>query len=112
MNKIKELRIENNLTQAELGQLIGVNQSAVGKYEREELEPNIDALVKISQIFGCTVDYLIGREDDFGNVISSPSNNLTENERKLLSAFSSLGPFEQETILIQISALAKTKNKA
>lgn len=46
MNRIKELRTMQSLTQSDLAKKIGVNQSAVGKYEREELEPNITILKK------------------------------------------------------------------
>lgn len=108
MNRIKELRLEKFLTQSELGKVVGVNHSAVGKYEREELEPNISTLHKLADFFGCSIDYLVGREDDFGNVQRS-SPGLTADEQQLLRNFALLGPFERETILIQINALAKEK---
>lgn len=68
MNRIKELRIEKGLTQNQLASLLGINQTAAGKYERGELEPNLQNLIKLSHIFECSVDYIICNADDFGNI--------------------------------------------
>lgn len=97
MNRIKELRQSINLTQKELAEKIGFNQTAIGKYERGELEPNFETLKKMSTIFECSIDYLIGYSDDFGNITikekSSPS--LTPEEQQLLNDFRSLPKPEQ-----------------
>ncbi|MBQ8283454.1 MAG: helix-turn-helix transcriptional regulator [Clostridia bacterium] len=77
MNRIKELRTSIGLTQAELGEKTGLNQTAIGKYEREQLEPTISTLKKLSSIFECSVGYILGLEDDFGNI------EFTEAERAL-----------------------------
>ena len=89
MNKIRELRIEKSLTQAQLAQLLGVNQTAVGKYEREELEPNIETLIKLSHIFEVSVDYIIGNTDDFGNITVN-ANTLRREEESIIRIYRSL----------------------
>lgn len=61
--RIKDCRQERGLTQAQLAELLSATQSTVGKYEREELQPNIDVLIKICKIFGVSADYLLGLED-------------------------------------------------
>ena len=96
--RIKELRIENKYTQLELADKVGCNQTAIGKYERGDLEPNLEVLFKLSQIFNCTIDYLLGRSDDFGNV-APVLPNLTEKESKLLRAFSTLSALEQDKLI-------------
>lgn len=92
MNRIKELRQSLNLTQKELAEKVGFNQTVIGKYERGELEPNLETLKKLSSIFECSIDYIIGHSDDFGNVMvkekSAPS--LTPEEQNLLNDFRSL----------------------
>lgn len=98
MNRIKELRQTLNLTQKELAEKVGFNQTAIGKYERNELEPNLETLKKLSAIFECSIDYLVGYSDDFGNVTvqqKSPTNALTPAEQELLNNFRSLPPPEQ-----------------
>lgn len=78
MNRIKELRLNAGLTQKELANKLGCNQTAVGKYEREELEPNLDTLKKLSSIFECSVDYLISKEYNFCVIHNSSKDSSAE----------------------------------
>lgn len=57
--KIKTLRKERNLTQKELANKIGVTASTVTKYENGQLEPNIEVLNKIADIFNISISDLI-----------------------------------------------------
>lgn len=101
MIKIKELRLGKGFTQADLAKLLGVNQTAVGKYERGELEPNIHVLIKLSQIFETTVDYIIGNTDDYGAVnINGKRTELSLREKEVLKMFNAL-PQEQQSQLKQ-----------
>ena len=108
MNRIKELRLEKNLTQRQLADVLKLNQTAVGKYERAELEPNIKTLLQLSAFFNVSVDYLIGNSDDFGNiVINSPAAPvLTEEEKRLLTAFRKLVPNMRAYMLANVEMLA------
>lgn len=60
--RFKELRLERNLTQLEMGKIFGLSGSAVLKWERG-FEPNFDTLMKIAKFFNVTVDYLLGITD-------------------------------------------------
>lgn len=60
MLRIRELRTEKGLTQEELGKLLNVQKAAVSKYERNLLEPSKSMLIKLSEIFDCSIDYIIG----------------------------------------------------
>lgn len=60
-NRIKELREEKRLTQIELSELIGVKRSTIGAYESGRIDPSSDKLVKLSEFFGVTADYLLER---------------------------------------------------
>ena len=51
MIKLKDLRLTKQLSQNELAKMLGCNQTAVGKYERGQLEPNIETLKLLSEIF-------------------------------------------------------------
>ena len=100
-NRIRELRLTAGITQTELARLIGVNQSAVGKYERAELEPNIELLKKLSNIFECSIDYLVGYTDDFGNITikSEKSDELSPDSKELLNIFNALDPLHRVQVL-------------
>lgn len=62
-NRIKEIRMERGLTQTQFAQLLKTSQSTIGKYEREELQPNIDVIIKICKTFEVSADYLLGLTD-------------------------------------------------
>lgn len=64
--KIKYLRIENNLSQAQLAIKLNVSQTAVAKWERGASEATENNIVKIANFFNVTTDYLLGLENDFG----------------------------------------------
>lgn len=58
--KIKELRNELGISQAELAKRISVSQQTIGSWETNRSEPNLDALKKLASIFNTSVDYIIG----------------------------------------------------
>ena len=58
-NKIRELRMSCNMTQADLGDAVGVSMQAVSKWERGGT-PDIDVLISIARYFGVTMDELLG----------------------------------------------------
>jgi len=59
-NRFKRIRQKNGLKQKEAAELIGVNNYQLGNYETNRSEPSIDVLKKMSQVYGVSVDYLIG----------------------------------------------------
>lgn len=58
--KLSYCRKEKKLSQAELGKLSGINGDIVGKYERDEMKPNIDTAKKLANALEVTLDYLAG----------------------------------------------------
>ena len=61
--RIRELREERNLTQAQLAEALGVSQKNVSKYELELLDLNTGIIVKLCRFFAVTSDYLLGLSD-------------------------------------------------
>ena len=59
--RLKELRKSKRFTQKEIGDLCGVSDISVYKWETNRAEPNVDTLCKLADIYGVTVDYLLGR---------------------------------------------------
>ncbi|MBQ3954705.1 MAG: helix-turn-helix transcriptional regulator, partial [Clostridia bacterium] len=62
--KIAELRKEKGLTQAELADQLGVTHQAVSQWERSETLPDILTLPKIAEIFGESLNSLLGMETE------------------------------------------------
>lgn len=61
--RIKEERQLKGLSQKKLAGMISTTQSTIGKYEREELQPNVEVITKLCKIFECSADYLLGLTD-------------------------------------------------
>jgi transcriptional regulator with XRE-family HTH domain len=89
--RLREARKEKGLSQNELAKVLETNHSVIGKYERDEVKPSIDAVRKIAGILGTTVSYLLG-EDENQDLFKDPDmlkrlkeiNNLPEEDKKCI----------------------------
>lgn len=61
--RLKELRIENNLSAKKLAQILNVSDSTVIRWEKEEIVPSIEHLKNIAKFFDVSADYLLGLTD-------------------------------------------------
>ena len=62
--RLKELRLNNGLTQKELAKAIEVGRTTISEYESGKIVPKQDNLVKLASFLGVSVDYLTGVSDD------------------------------------------------
>ncbi len=62
MNRIKQLRIEKGIKQADLAKVINVSPAALSGYETEKYEAELDTYQKIADYFDVSLDYLLGRD--------------------------------------------------
>lgn len=61
--RIKELRLEKEMTLLALSKAIGVDKHAIIYWEQEVNEPKASYIVRLAQFFGVSTDYLLGLED-------------------------------------------------
>ena len=104
MTKIKELRIENNWTQKELAEKINLDAHNIGDWEREKAEPSIYWLKKLSETFNCSIDYIVGNENEYG--IIEQKNELTTTEEQLLNLFRAMNEHDKHKLIGFAQALA------
>lgn len=62
-NRIKELRIENKLSQSQLAEKLGTTNSTICDWERGRTEPDIEMLKKLASFFSVSTDYIVGVSD-------------------------------------------------
>lgn len=62
-DRLKELRLERNMSQQELGKLVNMSKMAISHWESGHSEPSIGQLILLSDYFGVSVDYLVGKTD-------------------------------------------------
>lgn len=63
IERLKELRSEKGLSQAQLAKATGISTGAIGFWETGERVPNALAIITLSKFFGVSSDYLLGLED-------------------------------------------------
>lgn len=63
-NKLKKYREDKKMTQKEIAEILGVEPATISKYESGLIEPNLEYLKKLSEIFEVTIDELLKDEED------------------------------------------------
>lgn len=61
--RIKELRKEFGLSQVDLASRLEVTKQTISNWENENIQPSIDMLVDLANVFNVTTDYLLGLDD-------------------------------------------------
>ena len=62
-NRLRFLRIKNDISQTLLAESIDINQTTISQWEYEIGIPNAQSIVTIAKFFGVTTDYLLGESD-------------------------------------------------
>lgn len=60
MNRIKDLREDMNLRQVDVAQKTGIDQRTLSNYETGKTNPDSYAIIKLSEFYGVSCDYLLG----------------------------------------------------
>lgn len=83
-DKIINLRKKNGWSQEELAEKLGVTRQSISKYEGAQSIPDLDKILKLSEIFGVTTDYLIkdGLEEE-EYAASQMQENESESDRSV-----------------------------
>ncbi len=109
---LRELRIENNLSQEELSKIIGVSKSTIGMYELDKRMPQKDnVLKKIATYFSVSIDYLLGFENINNSVNKSSIKQrvLTFDEEQLLKCYNKLNTSGREKASEYVADLTTMK---
>ena len=105
--RIRQLRIQHQMTQEELGAKVGVQKAAIYKYENG-LIVNLKRsnLEKLAIVLETTPTYLMGLEDDEND--SSILSELTPQQSALLSSFDQLNEEGQQKAVDYVDDLVLT----
>lgn len=75
---IKELRDEKDIKQKDLATYLGVSPSTIGMYEQNRRTPDSEMILKLSDFFNVSTDYLLGKS----NIRNPEQNSNKVNMRK------------------------------
>ena len=101
MNRIKQLREEKRMTQLRLSIELEVAQETICGYESGRHHPSVEKLLKLSEIFGVSCDYILGVSD----IRTIMTGLKTDSDIEIVSEFNSLTPMEQNQVKAYIQAL-------
>ena len=62
--RLKELRMSQNLSQADVAKKLEISPSIVSGYETGERTPSTENLLALSYLYKCSTDYLLGKSND------------------------------------------------
>lgn len=108
LNQFKELRIKNGYkSQKALAEKLFVNQTAVSQWERGVTTPSPPVLLKLSEMYGVSTDYLLGKNE---KKASPPEGELAKPLQEpfmdeIYRAAQRLSPEARKIILAQIEAV-------
>ena len=111
--RIRTLRLKQGLTQEELGKVIGVQKSAIRKYESGMVE-NIprSSIKKMADLFGVTPSYLMGWDDEPKKEYPPIPDGLTEDERFWVEIYRKVSPEIQDLLITMVSSFDQQSEDA
>ena len=100
--RLRELRKSKGYTQEYLAKTIGITPGAIGLYEQDRREPDNNTIITLAEVFGVSVDYLLGLDetptsishyggqdstitfDDFTFAMYEETQDLTDEQKEAL----------------------------
>ncbi len=84
-DRLVELRKENKLSQEALAEKLGLSRQAISKWERAEASPDTDNLIALSELYGITLDELLGNapaEEKKTEELQKEKTPLTDEQKR------------------------------
>ncbi len=101
MENLKFLREEYKITQREFAQKLGISKTTLCYYEQGKVSPSVDMLIKLSDFFNCSIDYLLGHQTK--NVLYLDS--YTPTQKKIIETVKDLSEDEGYQLLGYIARM-------
>ena len=98
MKMLRIARKTKGLTMKELGERVGVSESAISQYETGKREADFETLLKIGEVLDCSIDYLLRGEQE-KKPASKNRDELSDIERSLIELFRELNEEGQEQLV-------------
>lgn len=107
MDNLKDIREKRGITQIKLSVDIEVSQELISQYERGTTLPSPINLVRLADYFNCSVDYLLGRTNNYRPIESLTKQDIEKDN--LYEKFSSLDNNQKEQLWNFMDFLSNSK---
>ena len=98
-----------------MAEIFKVSRQVYANYENEINQPSLYTLIMMADYFECSLDYLLGRSDDLGNINILPDYSFQENfsaeERMLFKIFRELSIADKKILLEYANFLQEKHGK-
>lgn len=100
--RLRELRTQRQLTQGRVAELVGVGLRVYHRWERGGAAPHFEALLKLADVLGVSLDELVGRQD-------APDEARIKNAElhQLVHEVDQLPDNEQQALILVIDSIVK-----
>jgi len=105
-NRIRELRKNRGMNQEALASFIGVSQQTISKIERNTDSLSVDILIRLSDQFNVTTDYLLGLSDEKRNISTERRvRDKLEEYHEFVGEYEKLNEYKKKAVVEIIKAL-------
>ncbi|HHK5536801.1 TPA: helix-turn-helix domain-containing protein [Bacillus mobilis] len=108
--RVKTLRKEMKLTQQALGDKVGLKKSSISEIENGNNAPSNEVLSKMTEVFGVTADYLLGRSEH-KNLTMDESSEIKKEMLEMAGKIEKFDSPKQETILNMMKNILEQASK-
>ena len=108
-NNIKSLRVDNDFTQQEIADALGITRSRYSNYENGINEPSLDILIRLSKLFNCSIDDLL--KIKINTIIKNKIDSIITEEPKTSLGLNEFNYSDLKKKLIENRNFYKKKKK-
>ena len=90
--KLRELRLQRKLTQKETAKLLQCPVPVYSRYERDERPCSVDILIRLSQLYNCSIEHLLG--------LPEHENSLSVKEKELVQLYREANSLIQDDVVM------------
>lgn len=107
--RLQELRKKAGYSQEQVAEMLGISRQAISKWESGQGNPEIDNVIKLTEIYHVSADYiLLGQESNA--IVSTPEKKrLSKEARKAIGIISIIAATAIITVLFIIALGLMTK---
>ena len=110
MNRFRDLRKKFGYSQDKLASLLNVHQTAVSQWELGKNFPDVNTLIKLSELYHTSVDYLLGKDSEPSSVAPKkeaplPVPMLGKDAQKLLDMYGEMSKESKDQLMLYAISL-------
>ena len=97
--RLKKIRNNAGMTQMQVAQKSGISQSNINTWENSRSLPLPNGLIALADCFGCSVDYLLGRENEESIIVVNEDKRYTPDEKNLVELYRKLSSKKKDAVI-------------